>query len=163
MEAVGIPLTLFLMTMGLFLAFVPLVPATALQWTIAILFAAAEGFHRVTVPAAVVMTLFMLAGSTSGLWLPFFGMKGKGVSCMGLIAFMIGCMIGVIIPIPIVGSMIGGIAAVVIVEFAHVGTWRAAAQGGAAALRVMILGFVFEFVFSLAIFVTFIISLATTG
>jgi uncharacterized protein YqgC (DUF456 family) len=163
MENVTIPLTIFLMVIGLFLAFVPLVPATALQWAIAMIFAAADGFHRVTVPAAVIITLLMLAGSTSGIWLPYFGMKGKGVSCIGLTAFMIGCMVGVLIPIPIIGSMIGGIIAVVVVEFARVGTWRAAVQGGVAATRVMILGFVFEFVFSLAIFLTFLISLATTG
>ena len=34
------------------------------------------------------------------------------------------------------------------------GTWRAALSGGTAALRVMILGYVLEFVFSLAILVT---------
>ena len=163
MEALLIPFTIFLMVIGLLLAFVPVVPASALQWAIAMLFGALTQFTRVTIPAAVIMTLLMLAGSTSGLWLPFFGMKGKGVSCLGLIAFMIGCVAGVVIPIPILGSIIGGIVAVVIVEFARVGTWRAALSGGQAALRVMILGFVLEFVFGLAIFVTFLVSLATTG
>jgi len=163
MDAIGIPLTVLLMVITLPLAFVPVVPSSALQWAIALLFAALEGFQRVTLPAALVMTLWMLAGSTSGLWLPYFGMKGKGVSCMGLLAFAIGCLLGTLIPIPILGSIIGGIVAVVVVEFARVGTWRAALSGGTAALRVMILGYVLEFAFSLAILVTFLVSVATTG
>ena len=156
--------TITLMLVCLSLAFIPVVPSSALQWTIGILYGALGNFTRLTVPAAVIMTILMIAGSTSGVWLPYFGMRGKGLSCLGLIAFFIGCIIGTFIPLPIpfVGNIIGGVGAVVIVEYARIGEYRAALKSGGAALSMMILGFVFEFLFSLAIFFTFLISVLTT-
>jgi hypothetical protein len=66
------------------------------------------------------------------------------------------------LPIPFVGNIIGGVGAVVIVEYARIGEYRTALKSGGAALRMMVLGFVFEFLFSLAIFFTFLISVLTT-
>jgi hypothetical protein len=160
-----IVLTLVVMTGVLLLAFVPIVPASALQWTLALILGALTGFERVTVPAVVIITIWALLGSTSGLWLPFFGIQGgKRLSCLGLIAFMLGAAAGTaFIPIPVVGTVAGGVGAVTLVELARVGQVRPALRGGALALRLMVLGFVLEFVFSLAILVTVIASVALTA
>jgi uncharacterized protein len=162
-DTVLLPVTVVLMLFALVLAFVPVVPATAVQWAIGMLFAGATGFQRVTPLAAVVMTGIMLAGVTSSLWLPYFGMRGKGLSCLGMIAFLIGGVVGTAIPIPIVGSIIGGVAAVMVVEYARVREIRAAMQSGRAALKTVLLGFVLEFIFSLTIFIIFLVSVVTTG
>ncbi|NWF67936.1 MAG: DUF456 domain-containing protein [Chloroflexi bacterium] len=164
MENMPLIITIILMLLTLGLAFVPVVPASALQWAIAMLYGALTGFARVPLPAALVMTALMLIGATSGLWLPYFGLKGKGISCLGLIAFTVGALVGtMLIPLPLLGTLIGAVFGVFAAEFARWRTWRAAIAGGGAALRVMLLGFVVEFVISLLIFVTFLIGLAATA
>lgn len=162
-EDVLLLLALILMVAGLALVVIPAVPVAALEWAIATLAAALTGFERVTVFAAALMTLFMLLGSTAGLWLPYFGLKGSGPSCLGLLAFFIGCAVGsAAIPVPLLGALIGGVAGVMLVEYARVREFRAALRRGGGALRVMLIGIALEFAFALAILVTFVVSVATT-
>lgn len=167
-ESVLIIATMVLMLLSLCLIVVPVMPVSALEWALAMIFTglslAFTGSSRVTLPAALLMTLFMLIGSTSALWMPFLGLRGKDISCLGLIAFFIGCIVGgIVIPVPLLGSMLGGILAVVIVEYAKIRELRQALRSGGAALKVIIYGMVAEFIFATTIVVTFIISILTTS
>lgn len=161
MEPLLIPIVLFLMIAALFLVLIPVVPVAAVEWAIAIVFGALTGFERLTIPAAVVMTLFMIIGSTSQYWSPFLGLKGKQLSCLGIIAFFVGAMIGTGI-VPLIGTVIGGMIAVMIVEFINTQDWKQALVGGKTALRTFVIGMVMEFVFSAMIVATMIVSLATS-
>ena len=159
-----IPLTLLLMILALILIVIPVVPVAALEWTILMIFGALTGFERLTVPAAIVATTLMILGSTSQYWAPFLGLKGKQMTCLGLIAFFVGAAVGTgLIPIPILGTLIGGVVAVMIVEFINTQNWRQALVGGRAALRTFVIGMIMEFIFAVAIVATMIFSLATTG
>src|SRR5215212_5551863 len=100
-----IPLALVAMILGLILIIVPVIPVPAVEWAIALIFAAFTGFQRVTPVAAVIMTGLMIIGSTSGFWMPVFGLRGREMSCLGLIAFFAGFLLGgIFIPIPLCGS-----------------------------------------------------------
>jgi uncharacterized protein len=148
----------------LMLIVVSSVPVSALEWAIAMLFAALTGFQRVTPTAAILMTACMALGSTSQFWMPFFGMKGRQISCLGILAFFIGSVVGgILIPIPIIGSIIGGMVAVFLVEFARVREFRAAMRSGGAALKMMLYGMIVEFVCAAVIVAIFIVSVLTTG
>jgi uncharacterized protein YqgC (DUF456 family) len=167
-ESLLIILTMVLMLFSLGLIVIPVMPVSALEWALAMLFAglslAFTGSSRVTLPAAMLMTVFMLMGSTSALWMPFLGLRGKDLSCLGLIAFFVGCIIGgIVIPVPLLGSMLGGVLAVVIVEYAKIREFRQAVRSGGTALKVIIYGMVAEFIFATAIVATFIISILTTN
>lgn len=163
MEPFLIPLVMAIMIVALFLVVVPVVPVAAVEWAVAIIFGVLTSFERFTVPAAIVATLFMILGSTSQYWAPFLGLKGKQMSCLGLLAFFVGAAIGTgAIPIPILGTLIGGIVAVMIVEFINTQDWKAALIGGKVALRSFIVGMIMEFIFASAIVATMIVSLATT-
>lgn len=152
---------LVLMGASLLLIVVPVVPVSALEWAIAMSYAVFTGFDPVSPVAALVITLLMIVGSTAGLWMPFFGLRGKQLSCMGLIAFFIGMMIGNTI-VPIIGAMIGGMVAVVIVEFAQRQDMQAAWRSGGSVLKLMIYGMIAELLFSGAIVAVVVVSILTS-
>jgi len=157
-------LVLILMVLVLLLVFIPVVPVAAVEWAIFMIFGALTGFEQLTVPAAIVATVFMVIGSTSQYWAPFLGLKGKQMSCLGIIGFFIGAMIGTaVIPIPILGTIIGGILVVIAIEFLNTQDWRKALVGGKAALKTFVIGMAMEFVFSVLIIATFVFSLTTGG
>jgi len=163
MDALLIPIVMILMMLSLILVIIPVVPVAAVEWAIAMVFGALTSFERLTVPAAILMTVFMIIGSTSQYWAPFLGLKGKQMSWLGVLAFFVGAILGTAIPIPIIGTLIGGLIAVIIVEFINSQDWRKALIGGKTALKTFIVGMIMEFIFSALIVATMIISLATTG
>ena len=159
-----ITLTVAAMFASLFLILIPSVPVSALEWAIAMVFGILTGFERFTPVAAVVATILMLIGATSGLWMPLLGMRGRSISCMGMIAFFIGMIAGsALIPIPFLGTIIGGVVSVMLVEYLRVGNKRAALESGRSALKLVIYGMVAEFIFAMAVIVTTIVSIVVTG
>jgi uncharacterized protein YqgC (DUF456 family) len=153
------------MGLSLLLIVIPPVPVGALEWAIAILFGLLTGFERLTPSAAVIITVLMIAGITSDFWLPALGFRtGEQVSCMGMVAFFVGMVVGsILIPIPILGSFIGGVGAVVVVEYAQLKEMRQAFRRGGKALKMILYSMVAEFVFAAAIFGVTLVSIVTTA
>lgn len=163
METIGIFGTLGVMILTMFLILIPSVPVSALQWTIVMLYGAFTGFERFTLWAALFATLFMILGSTSSFWMPLFGLRGRQISCMGMIAFFIGMIVGsIVIPIPFLGTIIGAVIGVVLVEYTRFGEWEQAIQSGGSALKLIIFAMIAELVFSSAIIGTFLVSIVMT-
>ncbi|MGB1285577.1 MAG: DUF456 family protein [Aggregatilineales bacterium] len=161
-------ITLILMGLALFLIVVPVVPVSALEWAIAMVFVgldvALTGSSRVPLFAIALMTIFMLAGATSGLWMPFFGLKGGNLSCMGLIAFFVGMMAGTaLIPIPFLGTILGGMIAVFIMEYLRRREASEAVAKSKVALKLVVYGMIAEFVFAAAVVLTFVVAVMTTS
>jgi uncharacterized protein YqgC (DUF456 family) len=159
-----ITLTLVAMFASLFLILIPSVPVSALEWAIALVFGVLTGFERFTPVAAVSATIFMLIGATSGLWMPLLGMRGRSISCMGMVAFFIGMIAGsALIPVPFLGTIIGGVIGVMLVEYMRSGNKEATLESGRSAFKLVIYGMVAEFIFATAVIVTTIVSIVTTG
>jgi len=163
-ESLLIIVTLFLMTLSLLLILIPAVPVSALEWGIAMVFGALTGFSRLTPYAAIIATILMLVGSTAGLWMPFFGLRGKQLSCLGLLAFFIGMIAGsALIPLPFIGTIIGGVLGVMLVEFLRLKEINESLRSGGAALRLIIYGMIAEFFFSTALVGTVMLSILLTA
>jgi uncharacterized protein YqgC (DUF456 family) len=169
LEPVLILITIPLMLVSLVLILVPAVPVAALEWAIAIVFAVLTGlqngtpFERLTPAAALLITGLMIFGSTSGLWMPLLGMRGKEFSCLGLVGFFAGVILGgFLIPIPLLGSIIGGMIAVFAIQFLQSRDPKQALQSSGTALKLMFYGMAAEFVFASAIIGVFLVSIATT-
>lgn len=169
MDISGITLPLFslitLVVMGgcLLLILIPAVPVSALEWALAMLLGVVTGFTRLTPAAAIIATGLMVLGSTSQFWMPLLGMRGDGLSCVGLVAFFIGMALGTaLIPIPIIGTLLGGLIAVIIVEYGRVRELSQALRSGSIAIRQVIYGMIAEFVFAVAIFGVTLISVLST-
>jgi uncharacterized protein YqgC (DUF456 family) len=142
---------------------IPVIPVAALEWAIALIFAALTQFERTTPAALVIMTVCMLVGATAAWWTPLIGLRGKQMSCWGLVAFFVGLIVGgFVIPLPILGSIIGGIGAVMLVEFARLRDAQRALHSGGAALKTILYGLVIEFLCAVIIVITFLVSLLTT-
>jgi uncharacterized protein YqgC (DUF456 family) len=162
-ESLLIILAGIVMVASLFLIVIPAVPVSALVWSIAMLSGALTGFMRFTPAAAVIATIFMVLGSTSGLWMPFFGMRGRQLSFQGFVAFFLGMIAGsALIPIPFVGTILGGMIGIIAIEFWRQRQMGAAWRSGKSALRVILMSMASELIFAGLIILTYIISVVTT-
>jgi uncharacterized protein YqgC (DUF456 family) len=152
------------MVAALVLAFIPALPGPVLVWGVAIIFGVAESFHRVTPLAGIVMTVLMIAGVASDLWLPLFGIKTGGISCLGAVGSLAGGMIGTfLIPIPLIGTLIGCVVGALLLEMLRFRQPGKALQAGQSAAKMFILGYIVELAASIAIFVVYILSVLSTG
>lgn len=163
-DSILILITVVAMFLSLFLILIPAIPVSALEWGIVMVFGALTGFERFTPIAAIIATIFMALGSTSGFWLPFIGMKGRNISWLGLLAFFIGMIVGsFLIPIPFIGTVAGGVVGVMLVEFARIRDFTSALRSGKTALKIIFYTMMVEFIFAILIFGTFMLSLASTA
>lgn len=160
-EPLLITITVVLMIGSLFLILIPAIPVTALEWAIAIIFGAMTGFTRMPLIAAVIVTIMMILGISSGIWMPLFGLKGRNVSCLSLVAFFIGMIIGT--PVPIVGNFLGGMVAVFLVEFIRTGDHEHAFNSGETAFWVVLASMFVEFLMAVTVVITTIISIMVTA
>lgn len=153
-----------LMIAGLALAFVPIMPGPVLMWAIAVIFAVLNGFQRMTPAAVLVVTLLMIAGSASDLWLPLLGIRTGGLTCLSSIGALIGGLVGsFVIPIPLVGTLVGAAAGAVLVELTRRREFKQAVGAGKTAFRNVLLSYIVQLIASFAIFAVYIVSLQTTG
>ncbi len=145
------------MIVMLVLTLIPYLDGPLFIWGLALLYAVLSGL--VPGPAMLIMTLLMLAGVTSEYWLPIFGLRIEGMSCLGAVGSFVGGILGTLfIPLPILGTIIGMVAGAMLVEFARLRQLRRSLQAGKAALKLYLLGVVVEISFGLVILLVFIIS-----
>lgn len=155
-------ITLLIMVVSLGLILVPAVPVSALEWALAMVAMALSiiltGDTAFTPLSIGIVTILAAIGSTSGWWLPYFGLRGRGLSCMGMLAFFGGMLIGsILIPIPFIGTIAGGMLGIMLVEYGRIGEWRTAWESGQAALRIILYSMLAELVFAVAIIAVFVV------
>ncbi len=156
-------LTTGVMLVVLLISFVPIMPGPLLMWAIAIVFGVLDHFTRFTPVAAVVATAIMATGAARDLWLPLLGVRTGGLSCLTSAAAFIGGFIGTFtIPIPIVGTMAGGIIGALMVEFIHRRQVQLAVKAGQTVFKLQLVGYAIELSTTFAIFVVYVVSLLTT-
>lgn len=151
------------MAIGLLLAFIPIMPGTIIVWLIGLVAAVLDQFQHITPTAVVVMTAIMLFGVTSDFWLPALGVKTGGMSCLAAVGSLIGGLLGTFfIPVPLAGTLIGTALGAGVVEWARRRRVRGALTAGRSAAKLFVIGYGIELATSIAIFVTFLVSIATT-
>lgn len=153
-------IALVLMVLATFLAILPVVPGPAVVWAIGVVFAALTNFERVSGFSVLIMTILMVLGSTSDWWLPVLGMRTQGSSCLAIAGSLVGGLVGTfLIPVPILGTLIGAVAGAMALEFARLREFRQAIETGGAALVAYFVGMAAEIVFCSLILFVFIASL----
>lgn len=144
-DSILLALALILMIIAAIASILPVVPGPALVWAIGLLYAAVTGFERVTAFPAILMTLLMLLGSTSGWWMQAAGMKAQGGSWTAIIGGLLGGLVGTFaIPVPIIGTLLGVIGGTLLFEMLRVGDANEAARSGGIALKSYLLTLVTE-------------------
>ncbi|NLX11709.1 MAG: DUF456 domain-containing protein [Chloroflexi bacterium] len=162
-ESALIVIALVLMGLSLLLSVIPLLPGPVLMWAIALGFAFLTDFERTPLLVIALMTLLMVAGATSDIWMQAMGVKTQGGSCLTTLGSLAGAVVGsFVIPIPLLGTVIGLVVGALLVEFMRLGQIREAMTAGRVALKLYLLSTVVEFATSAAIMVLFVISLWAT-
>jgi uncharacterized protein YqgC (DUF456 family) len=123
----GIVLLLFLA--GLVGIIVPLLPGILLVWLAVLFYAYADGFTTITPTWFAVLTLIAFLTGTSDLWLPLFGARRTGASWTALAAGVLGAIIGTFL-LPILGTIVGYAAGVLLAEYIRHGAWEPALKSG---------------------------------
>lgn len=148
----------------LVLSFIPVLPGNVLVWGAAIGFGIANQWQRFTPTAGVVATILMIIGATSDFWLPFLGMKTGGLTCLSAIGSLIGGLVGTfLIPLPICGTLIGAVGGALLVELVQFRNLRRAMEAGQTTAKMFVVGYALEVAISIAIFVVYVVSVASTG
>jgi uncharacterized protein YqgC (DUF456 family) len=152
-----------LMIVTLVLAFIPILPGPLMPWAVAIVYGVLTGWQRVTPLAAIIMTLLMLVGVTADYWRPLLGAKTTGMGCRTSLGSFAGGFIGTfLIPIPLLGTVIGLIAGALLMELAQFGDLKKAMGAGRAALKQFVVGYALTIAISVGIFVVYLISIFST-
>jgi uncharacterized protein YqgC (DUF456 family) len=152
---------LILMAFGTFAAVLPVVPGPALVWFGAMIYAIATGFQQIGAAPLILLTLLMILGSTTNLWMAAFGVKATGGSAWGIAGGMIGLLIGMILLFPI-GALIGVAVGTVGVELLRTRDWRKALHIGGGTVGGFLLGVLAEFAVAGIMDIVFLISLAVS-
>jgi uncharacterized protein YqgC (DUF456 family) len=153
--------TILAMMITVVVSFIPFVPGPFLLWAIALTFGFLTSFTPLTPFAFIIITLLMIVGSTTDIWMPFVGMRARGTSFGGILAGIVGALLGtVIIPLPILGTLAGAALGAITVEYLNAGRTRAL-RAGASAAESYVLSIAVEFIINSAIVLTFIISVVT--
>jgi uncharacterized protein YqgC (DUF456 family) len=80
-----------------------------------------------------------------------------------MVAFFVGMILGAAIPVPIIGSFIGGMMGVMIVEYMRTGDHDHAIEAGESAVVVMMMSMVLEFLMAGGIVLVTVISIIGTA
>ncbi|MEP7284763.1 MAG: DUF456 domain-containing protein [Chloroflexota bacterium] len=158
METLLLVPALIVMIFGTIAAVLPVVPGPALVWFAAIIYALATNFRVVGVIPIVILTLLMILGSTTNLWMAALGVKVTGGSFWGVLGGMLGMLVGTVIFFPI-GAIVGAVAGTLSAEFVHTRNGKQAVAAGSGTLIGYLLGVVAEGVIALAMTIIFVISL----
>jgi uncharacterized protein len=153
-----------LMIGALVLSFIPILPGTVIVWLAAMAFGIVNQWTRFTPAAGVITTAIMIFSVSSDFWLPALGVKTGGLTCLGAVGSLIGGLVGTfLIPLPICGTLIGAVVGALLAELIHFRQLSKAMQAGQSAAKLFVIGYIVETVSSIAVFVVYVVSLATTG
>jgi uncharacterized protein YqgC (DUF456 family) len=151
---------ILLMAFGTLAAVLPIVPGPALVWFGAIIYALATNFNEVGILPIIILTLLMIIGSTTNIWMSALGVKATGGSIWGILGGLAGMVLGMIILFPL-GALIGAAAGTLLAELAVTGDWRKALKIGGGTAGGFILGVVAEFLVALVMDIVFAVTLIT--
>lgn len=155
--------SVILMVIALFASVMPFIPGPLIVWGIALAFAVLNGFQQVTLAPLVIMTVLMLVGATTDFWMPWFGLKSRGMSCSSVFGTIVGGVLGTFfIPIPIIGTLLGAMIGALLLELLRMGELRPGLRAAGFAFESYMWSIVLDFVISFAIIGVFVASVLMT-
>jgi uncharacterized protein YqgC (DUF456 family) len=158
LQSLVLIVALLVMAFGTIAAVLPVVPGPALVWFAAIIYAALTGFQEVGLLPVILLTLLMILGSTTNLWMSMLGVRVTGGSLWAVFGGTVGMIIGLIVFFPL-GALIGAVFGALGIELIRTGDWRKALKIGGGTLGGYLLGVIAEFVIALLMDGVFVIAL----
>ena len=162
LNALGFGLAVAFILVGIVGIVVPILPGMLLVWFTILVYAWRTGFEAVGWPSFIFITIIALVTGLSNIWLPLLGAQKTGAAKRALFLGVIGAIAGTfIIPLPILGTVIGYAIGVFLGEFMKVRDWRLALKasvGGVAGWGVSTIVEIVGALLILAIFVVQVLS-----
>ncbi len=155
-ETIAFATSIVLLIPGVFMAFVPMLPALSYMFVIALVFAIYDGFVRLSVNELLILLgitfLSVIIDHTSGL----LGAKYGGAHTKSLLWGIVGSIIGTFLA-PALGTFIGLFAGVLIAELYYKKSSDKAVKAAGSALIGSIVGVVSNVVLALVFIAMFVI------
>ena len=124
------------MIVGLIGVIVPIIPGIFMVWLGVFIYVWHFGFDVISIGLFIFITLIVLIAGTSDLWLPIFGAQKAGAAKRTIITGFVGAIVGsLLIPIPILGTIIGYALGILLGEYHKRRDWDqawVASKGGLA-------------------------------
>ena len=122
-------ITLLIMSLGLVGVLIPLIPGPLLIWLTALAYDLIRGITWRSGSVLVVLTVLMIAGSTTELWMSSAGARRSGASGCALAAAAIAGLVGFIL-FNVVGAILLPTLTVLAVELVRLRDLRRATRAG---------------------------------
>lgn len=154
-EALSTGFVIFLLLLSLVGTLIPIIPGVLLMWLIVFIYALVDGFTAVSTASFITISLIALFTGTSDIWLVLLGAKKGGASLRSMLVGMAGAVVGSF-AFPIVGTIAGYIAGVLLGEYWEHGDWEIAKKAGFGSLAGWGVATVIQFIGGIFIFVIFL-------
>lgn len=124
------------MLAGLIGTILPLIPGLPVLWGAALVYGLVEGFGSAGTTAFTIISVIAVVGMVAGIVLPHRRFAAGGAPRSTVVAGVAGAIVG-FFAIPVLGLVLGGLAAIMLVEYRRTGDTAAAWRS----TKTMIAGF----------------------
>jgi uncharacterized protein YqgC (DUF456 family) len=135
LQTISFGIAVLFILVGLVGVILPMLPGILLVWLSVFFFFLVErglGFAAIDPITFGVITVLALVAGTSDIWLPLLGARRSGSSKRAMVAGLLGGLIGTfVLPIPLLGTVVGYAAGVLLGEYHKHGDWDKALRAGA--------------------------------
>jgi hypothetical protein len=160
LQTISFGVAVLFILVGLVGVVLPVLPGTLLVWLSVFFFYLVEralGFAAIDPISFGVITVLALVAGTSDIWLPLLGSRRGGSSKRAMAAGLLGGLIGTfLLPIPLLGTVVGYAAGVLLGEYQKHGDWDKALRAGAGGLAGWGLATVLQLVTGFIILIIFV-------
>jgi len=160
-QSLGFGLAVVFILIGLFGAFIPVLPGSVLVWLTVLIYAVLEGWHAITPLVFVVVTVICVVTGTANIWLSLLGAKTGGASTQALILGIVGSIIGLFV-FSLIGSIVGYALGIIVGEYLKQRDWNLALKASFGGLAGMGISTAIEAGGTLIILLLFIWRVLTT-
>jgi len=150
--------TAIIMAAGVLGCIVPVLPGPPLVFLGALFYAYRTHWEQVSWPSLSILFLLMLVGSTSNLWLSFFGARKSGASIWASVAAIIGGLVGLMV-FSLPGLLIGSLGAIAAVEYSLHKDWKKVLKAGGGYLGGYLLSIAVELAVCLSMVAIFLVAI----
>ncbi|MGB7539492.1 MAG: DUF456 domain-containing protein [Anaerolineales bacterium] len=124
---------LIVMLIGLIGVVVPLLPGIELVWLAGMGYGILHGFNWPGVFAMIGITVLLLVGLSSDIWITGLGLKSTGTSLLSILIGVLLLIVGSIFLTPLVGILLG-LGGMILLEFRRHRDWKKAVSSAGSAL-----------------------------
>ncbi len=128
--SLGGALVIIAFIIGLFGTLLPIIPGIVIIWLASLFYAwILVGFDIFSPWVFALITLIAIVAGTADVWLAAVGAKTTGATWRTLIVGFIGAIAGTFfIPIPLIGTIAGYAAGLILAEYVRLNDWRQAVR-----------------------------------